>query len=94
MLYGRGQAYEDAVPVSIRDYEAVLEAGFSDVELVPIHEREFFSDADAFRAFLEKVPVINICDEDRSLEEDTLRKYIEDNTYGGQIRLLRSYYGL
>lgn len=94
MLYGRGQAYEDAVPVSIRDYEAVLEAGFSDVELVPIHEREFFSDADAFRAFLQKVPVINVCDEDRSLEDDKLREYIEANTFDGQIRLLRNYYGI
>ncbi len=94
MLYGRGQAYDDKVPVSIRDYEAVLEAGFCDVELVPVHEREFFFDADAFRAFLEKVPIINVCDEDRSLEEDTLRKYIEANTYGGQIRLLRAYYGI
>ncbi len=94
LLYGRGQAYEDAVPVSIRDYETVLGAGFSEVELVPIHEREFFSDADAFRAFLEKVPVINVCNEDRSLEEDKLREYIEANTFDGQIRLLRNYYGI
>ena len=94
LLFGRGQAYRDEVPVSIRDYEAVLGAGFSEVELVPLHEREFFSDADAFRAFLQKVPVINVCDEDRSLEEDKLREYIEANTFDGQIRLLRNYYGI
>jgi hypothetical protein len=94
MLWGRGQAYDDEVPVSIRDYEAVLGAGFCDVELVPVHEREFFRDADSFRKFLEKVPIIKICEEDRSLEEDKLQKYIEDNTFGGQIRLLRHYYGI
>ena len=94
MLWGRGQAYDDEVPVSIRDYEAVLGAGFSDVELVPVHEREFFRDADSFRKFLEKVPIINVCGEDRFLEEDKLQKYIEDNTFGGQIRLLRHYYGI
>lgn len=93
-LWGRGQAYDDAVPVSIRDYEAVLNAGFTEVELVPIHERECFRDADAFRAFLEKVPILNVCDEDRTLEEDKLREYIAGNMFGGQIRLLRNYYGI
>jgi hypothetical protein len=82
------------VPVSIRDYEAVLGAGFSEVELVPIHEREFFCDPGSFRKFLGKVPVINVCDEDRSLEDDKLREYIEANTFDGQIRLLRNYYGI
>lgn len=94
MLWGRGQAFHDEVPVSIRDYEAVLNAGFTEVELVPIHEREYFRDAETFRAFLEKVPIINVCSEDRTLEEDKLQKYIDGNTFGGQIRLLRAYYGI
>lgn len=94
MIYGKGQAYDDAVPVSIRDYEAVLKAGFAEVELVPIHEREFFSSTESFREFLEKVPVINVCGSDRRLEEDKLQKYIEANTIDGHIRLLRNYYGI
>ena len=42
MAFGRGFAYDDSKPISIIDYENVLNAGFKDVELVPIHEREYF----------------------------------------------------
>ena len=40
MVFGRGQAVRDAKPISIVDYENIINAGFKDVELVPLHDRE------------------------------------------------------
>ena len=88
MIMGGGQGYGDPVPVSIADYEKVIAAGFCDVELVPIHEREYFRDRETFRAFLGKVPILD------TIDDALLDRYIEQNTYGGRIRLLRRYYGL
>ena len=94
MVFGRGQGFDDPVPVSITDYEAVLGAGFAGVELVPIHEREYFKDRESFKSFLQRVPILNVCDEDRTIEDDLLDKYIRANTFGGMIRLLRRCYGI
>ena len=71
-----------------------LGAGFAGVELVPIHEREYFKDRESFKSFLQRVPILNVCDEDRTIEDDLLDKYIRANTFGGMIRLLRRCYGI
>ena len=86
---GYGQGFDDPVPISIVDYENVLAAGFRDVELVPVHEREFFKDAETFKAFLGVVPIL-----DHMPEDDSLDKYIAKNTYSGRVRLLRNCYGI
>ena len=86
---GYGQGFDDPVPISIVDYENVLAAGFRDVELVPIHEREFFKDAETLKAFLKVVPILDHMPEDSLLDE-----YIARNTYSGRVRLLRSCYGI
>lgn len=102
-LFGRGQAYNDTKPISIVDYENVLNAGFKDVELVPLHEREYFINKQLFIAFLKKVPIIDDFSEklgdnkqyfSNSLDEKIIDKYIKENTYNGKIRLLRRYYGI
>ena len=41
LLFGKGQAYNDPKPISLIDYENIIEAGFKKVELVPIHIREY-----------------------------------------------------
>jgi len=40
--FQKGQAYHDPKPISLIDYENILEAGFQKVELVPIHVREYY----------------------------------------------------
>ena len=40
--FRKGQAYKDKKPISLIDYENVLDAGFKDVELIPIHIREYY----------------------------------------------------
>ena len=102
-VFGRGQGYHDENPISIIDYDNVLDAGFSDVELVPLHEREYFKNRDLFKAFLLKVPIIDDFSEEendvkdyykKDLEDELLDKYIERNTYSKGIRLIRRYYGI
>ena len=88
MMMGSGQAYSDPVSVSVVDYENIINAGFSDVELVPIYEREFFRDVDQFKAFMRTVPILEVFD------ENVLDRYIEENTFDGRIRLQRRYYGI
>ena len=103
MKFGRGQALTDSKPISIIDYENVLNAGFKDIELIPIHEREYFKSKELFKGFLLKVPIIDDFSEEfgdnkdyytPELEEDILDSYIKDNTFNGKIRLLRRYYGI
>ena len=103
LLFGRGQGYLDKKPISLVDYEAILEAGFKDVELVPIHEREYFKNKFLFFEFLKKVPIIDDFSEEfgdnkdyysPDIDDQLLDKYIEENTYDGKIRLLRRYYGI
>ena len=88
LLFKGGQGFDDPVPQSISDYERVLEAGFTDVELVPLHEREFFRSAEEFKAFLRKVPILDVTD------DGLIDRYIRSNTFGGRIRLIRRYYGI
>ena len=103
MLFGRGQGMNDFKSISLVDYENVLNAGFKDVELVPIHKREYFKNEYLFKDFLKKVPIIDSFSETENdnkdyysndLDEDLLNEYIKENTYNGRIRLLRRYYGI
>ena len=95
LVFGGGQGFDDPVPVSITDYENVLNAGFSDVELVPIYTREFFRDRESFKTFLGAVPILmNVAIEGEPLDDDLLDEYISKNTIGGRIILRRAYYGL
>ena len=103
MLFGRGQGYHDSKPISLVDYENVLNAGFKDVELVPIHQREYYKNELLFKEFLKKVPIIDDFSEEfgdnkdyytDDLDQNILDKYIKENTYNGKIRLIRRYYGI
>ena len=102
-IFGRGQAYNDTKPISIIDYENILDAGFKDVELIPIHEVEYFKDEETLYNFLLKVPILDDFSEEDgdvkdyyipSLEKDKLKKYIERNTYSEGIKLIRRLYGI
>ena len=103
MTFKRGQAYHDQNPISISDYESILSAGFKDVELIPIYERDYIKNKTIFKKFLKKVPILDDFDEENhdnkkyykdDIEDDLLDKYIKENTYNGKIRLLRRYYSI
>lgn len=102
-IFGRGQAYNDTKPISIIDYENILDAGFKDVELIPVHEIEYFKDEETLYNFLLKVPILDDFSEEDgdvldfyipSLEKDKLEEYIKRNTYPEGIKLQRRLYGI
>lgn len=102
-IFGKGQASNDSIPISIIDYDAVLEAGFKDVELVPIHTREYFKNRELLKNFLLKVPIIDDFSEEnndikdyykKEIDDEKLDEYISKNTYQNKIRLIRRYYGI
>ena len=51
-IFGYGQAFNDTKPISVIDYENVLDAGFDDVELVPLHTHEYFKTKKDFLCIL------------------------------------------
>ncbi len=101
-LFGKGQGCKDLEPISIVDYSAILDAGFKNVELVPLHEREYFKNEDLLYKFLLKVPIIEDFSDDENLKEnifkgidkEILHKYVIENTFEKGIRLIRRYYGI
>ena len=95
MIFEGGQGYNDPKPVSIADYEAIINAGFTDVELVPIHERDFFKDRESLKGFLEAVPILEgVSIEGNMLDDAKLDEYISKNSINNSIVLLRNYYGI
>ena len=101
-LFGKGQGYFDSKPISIIDYENVLDAGFGDVELIPLYMREYFKNRDLFLKFLKKVPILDDFSEmeenkvphSEDINEELLDKYISENTVHGKIFLPRVLYGI
>lgn len=101
-MFGKGQAMRDSKPISVIDYENVLNAGFSEVELVPIHVREYYKTKKDLLMLLYKAPIINDFSEieennnlaSEEIDEAILDKYIAENTYEKGILLIRRYYGI
>ena len=100
-LYGKGQAYKDNKPISLIDYENIIDAGFKDVELVPIHVREYYKTKEDLVALLLKTPILKNFSEteentdiDEEIDITLLDKYIEENKTEKGILLIRRYYGI
>lgn len=99
-LFGRGQAYNDNKHLSQIDYEAVINAGFKDVELVPLYTREYFSSREEFIAFILKVPILYDFSKEslefkvNKLDLELLDEYIKENTSEKGLVLKRNYYGI
>ena len=101
-LYGKGQAFKDEKPKSLIDYENILEAGFKNVELVPIHIREYYKTKEDLLALLLKTPILsdfseiekNEYKDNDKINMNLLDKYIQENTSEKGILLIRRYYGI
>jgi len=100
--FNKGQAYRDEKSISFIDYENILDAGFKDVELVPIHVREYLKSKNDLLALLYKVPILDDMSEEDTdqnyerteIDEAIIDKYISTNTYEKGILLIRRYYGI
>ena len=97
-MFKKGQGYSDVKPISLIDYENILNAGFRNVELVPIHIREYYKTKDDFLALLLKTPILTDFSEDPNskldIDMDILNKYIDLHETDKGILLIRRYYGI
>jgi len=102
MIFGKGQAYNDPTPISVIDYESIIKAGFKNVELVPIHTREYYKSKEDLLALLLKTPILDDFSEikeneylkEKKINQDILDAYILENTFDEGILLIRRYYGI
>jgi len=100
-LFNRGQAFYDKKPISLIDYEEILDAGFKDVELIPLHVIEFYETREDLYALLLKIPILDDFSEIDNkeyeripVEKELFEKYISENTTEKGIKLIRRYYGI
>lgn len=101
-MFGKGQGYKDLKPISLIDYENILDAGFRETELVPIHVREYYETIEDLYALLNKTPILDDFSEEygyfkkaqEHLDENTLKKYADENKTDKGILLIRRYYGI
>ena len=100
-LFSRGQAFNDIKPISQIDYEAILDAGFKQVELIPIHEVEYYKTKEDLYALLLKTPILDNTSEEKEIEyerlpieKDLFEKYVNKNQTPKGIKLIRRYYGI
>lgn len=101
MMFKRGQAYYDIKPISQIDYEAIINAGFKDVELIPIHVIEYYKTKEDLYALLVKTPILDDFSEESSneyerkpIEKEIFERYVEQNNTKKGIKLIRRYYGI
>ena len=97
-LFGRGQAYQDQKPIGRIDFEAILDAGFKDVELVPIHVREYYQTPEDLLALLRKTPILEDFSEtqpeDYKIDQEIFKRYVSEHRTSKGILLIRRYYGI
>lgn len=100
-LFGRGQAYHDLKPISLIDYELIIDAGFKDVELIPLHVIEYYKTKEDLYALLQKTPILDDFSEEvnqeyerKPIERDLFEQYVKENSTSKGIKLVRRYYGI
>lgn len=100
LLFQQGQCFDDTKSISEKDYEDILKAGFKNVELIPIHIKEYYKTKEDLLALLLKAPILIDFSEERKITNfrklnlDLLDKYIKENTTSKGILLIRRYYGI
>ena len=103
MMFEKGQAYNDVTPISVIDYENIIKAGFKNVELIPLHVREYYKSKEDLLALLFKTPILddfseideNVNMEDKKIiDNEILDKYISENKSEKGILLIRRYYAI
>ena len=97
----RGVDKLDCWSLSLIDYEAIMDAGFKEVELIPLHVIEYYKTKEDLYALLVKTPILDDFSEEsfnkyerRPIEKEMFEKYVEQNTTEKGIKLIRRYYGI
>ena len=92
-LFGRGQAYNDEIAISEKDYQDLVEAGFKNVEKVKILQNEYYETEDDLMALLLKTPILDDFSE-ISGKESVHRNVVEQNLFNEYVRIYKTEKGI
>lgn len=101
-LFGRGQAYNDEIAISEKDYQDLVETGFKNIEKVKILQNEYYETEDDLMALLLKTPILDDFSEISGkeaihreiVEQDLFKKYVRIYKTEKGILLKRVLYGI
>ena len=101
-LFGRGQAYNDKVAISEKDYLDLKNAGFTKIEKVEILENEYYETEDDLMALLLKTPILDDFSETNNenfehktvIEKELFDEYVKRYKAEKGILLKRVLYGI
>lgn len=101
-LFNRGQAFNDIIPISRKDYDDIKNAGFSKIDIQEIIQYEYYKTADDLLALLLKTPILDDFSEldisnnvhKNQIETELLNKYVAGHTTDKGIELKRVLYGI
>lgn len=92
-LFGRGQAYNDEIAISEKDYQDLVEAGFKNIEKVKILQNEYYETEDDLMALLLKTPILEDFSE-MSGKEAVHRNVVEQNLFNEYVRRYKTEKGI
>lgn len=101
-VFGRGQAYNDKIAISEKDYQDLVEAGFRNIEKVEILQNEYYETEDDLMALLLKTPILDDFSEIKGkafehrtiVEKDLFDEYVKRYKTEKGILLKRVLYGI
>lgn len=93
-LFGRGQAYNDEIAISEKDYLELKEAGFVKIEKEKFFIDEYYKTEKDLIALLLKTPIINDFEDGMRIEKDVFAQYVSKYQTERGILLKRVLYGI
>lgn len=101
-LFRRGQAYNDEIAISEKDYLDLKEVGFNNIEKVQILKNEYYKTEDDLMALLLKTPILDNFSEINNeefkhrliVEKDLFDEYVKRYKTEKGILLKRVLYGI
>ncbi|MBQ6992074.1 MAG: methyltransferase domain-containing protein [Clostridia bacterium] len=101
-LFGRGQAYNDKIAISERDFKDLKEAGFINIERVEILQNEYYETEDDLMALFLKTPILDDFSEIKNesfkhktiAEKNLFDEYVKSYKTEKGILLKRVLYGI
>lgn len=92
-LFGRGQAYNDEIAISEKDYQDLVEAGFKNIKKVKILQNEYYEKEDDLMALLLKTPILDDFSE-ISGKESVHRNVVEQDLFNEYVRKYKTEKGI
>ena len=101
-VFGKGQAYNDEIAISEKDYLDLQKAGFKKIEKIEILQNEYYETEDDLMALLLKTPILDDFSEinkndfshREKREKDLFDEYVRRYKTPKGILLKRVYYGI